>query len=119
MLNYYRMVVVSKEDYDNTEAPELWESHTDGDYVVFGLAVNIPEQDDKFRIAFLNDNVHESAILDEIEAYLGGAMNFSRICGEDIIVVVDSDTARYNVLKIYDLINSGQFYEAYHEECLD
>ena len=115
-LNYYRMVVVTQEEYDAVESPELWEDHVDKDCVVFGLAVNIEEQDNKFRFAYLDNNVSNPNILDEMEAYLAGAMNFARVCGEDIVVVVDTNTAQYNILKLYDLINSGQFYEAFHIE---
>ena len=119
MLNYFRMVVVSKADYDAAESPELWESHANGDYVVFGLAVNNPERDNKFRTVYLNDNVHCPEIHVITDAYLAGAMQFSRVCGEDIIVVVESDKDRYNTRKIFDLINAGEFYEAYSEECWD
>ena len=115
MLNYYRIVTVAKEDYDAAEEPKLWESFAEEYCATFGLAVNIPEQDNKFRIVYLNNNVLDPAILSEIDAYLEGVMNFSRICGEDIIVV-ERQIDRCNVRKIYDLINAGEFYEAYHRE---
>ena len=108
MVEYLEFMVLSKAEYE-IDPEATWDDWACGDYVVFGLATK--ESDNKYHIVYLEDNTHSPEILPVIDAYLEGAMRFSPVCGEQVVVVVDNDHDRYHLQAIYEKLNNGEFYD--------